>query len=116
MDGCQLFQRESDPVMSETRRTVSVEIVYMGNACADVCPFLYDGSQCRRFGKIADCGMEDGETYIDYPSVFAGRCDECKAEDAHALTVVPSDGSPKYIVTITPDMARKIRRELKENE
>jgi len=67
--------------MSETRRTVSVEIVYDGNRCGDSCPFLYDGSECRRFGKVTDCGTDDGETYIAFPSVFGGRCDECKAED-----------------------------------
>lgn len=55
--------------MSETRRTVSVEIVYDGDRCGLSCPFFssdeWDG--CSRFK--AD-------------TVNGERCDDCKAEDA----------------------------------
>jgi hypothetical protein len=69
--------------MSETRRTVSVEIVYDGNDCGHDeyvggrdCPFLViectGDVECSRFRKTIN---------------NFNRCDECKAEDPRTITV-----------------------------
>lgn len=94
--------------MGETRRYVSVEIVYDGDECDPGCPFLSVDfrPECQRFRQ--DCDRRDRDHYV--------RCDGCKAEDARVFTVVPKDGTPEYKITITPDIAQKIIREVKESK
>lgn len=67
--------------MSETRRAVSVEIVYDGDNCAG-CPFLRDDGNsynvdwtCTRLNTALN--VDDKERAV--------RCDECKAEDAREV-------------------------------